>query len=732
VNQLMGAQGFLGPLAADPSVRGVMNALDTALVGVQHGQASLAQLDRPIAGLADALGKVADGRPAYFSWQALFDSGKHAAGTRQFILVRPKLDYSDIEPGDKADSLIHQVADSLKLDPAHGVTVRLTGSVPLDDEQFSSLKQRAGLIAGAMIVGMLAMLWLGVRSWKLIFAILTTTVAGLVITSGVGLLAVHRFNLISVAFIPLFVGLGVDFGIQFSVRFRAERRLHPELHDALAAAGAGVGASLALAAAAIALAFFAFLPTDYVGVSELGVIAGCGMVVAFVLAVSFLPALLTILKPAGGESEVGLTILGPLDVYLVDHRRQALLIAGGVALVCLALLPLTRFDFNPLHMENPHGEAIATVNDLLKDPEQTPNTIDILAPNLPAADALAARLSKLPQVSQVLTLSTFIPDDQSQKLAVLSDADMLLDPTLNPIATTPPPSDGEVAASLTRTAADLDAAAKTAKGGPSEDARRLAGVLRQLASGPPAHRQAAAQVLIPPLNTLLAQLRGLLQAQPVTRSSLPADLVRDWVAPDGQARLSVFPTGDSNDNRVLARFSKAVRAIAPDAAGTPITIQEAGRTIYTAFLEAGLLAFIVIVLLLGFVLRNLRDVAMTLAPILLTGMLTLATCVVIRQPLNFANIIAFPLLLGIGVAFNIYFVVAWRNGEVNLLRSSLARAVLFSALTTGASFGSLIISPHPGTSGIGELLLISLFWTLVTALLFEPALLGPPPARRRP
>ena len=171
--------------------------------------------------------------------------------------------------------------------------------------------------------------------------------------------------------------------------------------------------------------------------------------------------------------------------------------------------------------------------------------------------------------------------------------------------------------------------------------------------------------------------------------------------------------------------------MAPDATGTPITIQEAGRTIYTAFIQAGVLSFVVIVAMLLAVLRKPRDVALTLAPILLTGLLTLATCVVIGQPLNFANIIAFPLLLGIGVAFNIYFVIAWRNGETNLLRSSLARAVLFSALTTGASFGSLILSPHPGTSGIGELLMIALGWTLVTALLFEPALLGPPPAKRR-
>ena len=116
-----------------------------------------------------------------------------------------------------------------------------------------------------------------------------------------------RFNLISVAFIPLFVGLGIDFSIQFSVRFLAERHFHPGDKEALAAAGRGVGLPLALAAAAIGAGFFAFLPTDYVGVAELGLIAGLGMVIAFALTVTLLPALLALLRPAvGALEEVGL------------------------------------------------------------------------------------------------------------------------------------------------------------------------------------------------------------------------------------------------------------------------------------------------------------------------------------------------------------------------------------------------------------------------------------------
>jgi hypothetical protein len=146
-----------------------------------------------------------------------------------------------------------------------------------------------------------------------------------------------------------------------------------------------------------------------------------------------------------------------------------------------------------------------------------------------------------------------------------------------------------------------------------------------------------------------------------------------------------------------------------------------------SFREAGVLSLIVITILLFAVLRRPLDVLYTVLPVLLTGLLTLGACVVLRQPINFANIIALPLLFGIGVAFHIYFVMAWRAGGEHLLESSLSRAVFFSALTTATGFGSLWASSHPGTASMGKLLMISLVWTLVSALLFQPALMGPPP-----
>ncbi|UAK23607.1 MMPL family transporter [Sphingomonas nostoxanthinifaciens] len=714
------AQPFLGPLAADPSLRGIANALGTILQGVARGDASLTMIDTPLAGLSKALADRRAGRPAAFSWTELFGGD---APKRRLILTTPVLDYGSLMPGEGASAAARAAAAALRLDATHGVTVRITGSVPLSDEEFASLSDHAWEIGVAMLVAMLVTLRLATRSWRIVAAILMTTIAGLVVTSALGLAVVGRFNLISVAFIPLFVGLGVDFGIQLSVRFQHER-LGADAAMAMRAAAAALGPSLLLAAGAVCLGFLAFLPTAYVGVAELGLIAAMGMAVALAMSLTLLPALLMLLDPGRPRAEIGSAAMAPLDALLHRRRRAVLALFGLSMLLSIAVLPLVRFDFNPLHLRNPDGEAMATLADLMRDPDRNPNVVDILVPNAAAAHTLQARLEKLPEVGGVITAETFVPKDQPAKLAVIDNARLLLDLTLNPIAPVPPPTDADTIAALRTTAAQLRAA--PGKGAPLAHARALAAEFDTLAAASPGARLQAQDLLVRPLATTLDQLRAILTAGPVSLATLPAEIRDRWIAPDGSMRVEAMPRAGANDNRALAQFTRAVLKDAPDATGTAVSMQGAASTIAQAFVVAGILAFVVVSLLLLAVLRNVKEVAFTLAPVILSIFLTLGSCVLIGQPINFANIIAFPLLFGVGVAFHIYFVMAWRGGATDLLQSSLARAIFFSALATGSAFGSLWLSRHPGTASMGKILMISLVWTLVCALLFEPALLGPP------
>jgi hopanoid biosynthesis associated RND transporter like protein HpnN len=731
LQQLVSAQPLLGVLAADPSLRGLADALTRIAEGSVSDPARAKEIVQPLGRLANAFETVAAGRPAPFSWRNLI-SGRapDARELRRFILVQPVLDYRALQPGGKASAAIRGAARDLHLSAdGSGVRVRLTGSVPLADEEFVTLADGAALNATLLVAAMLVVLWAAVRSLRLVAAIVLNLAAGLTVTAAFGLYLFGAFNLISVAFAVLFVGLGVDFGIQYAVCYRAKRLANGDLRLALRMAAEDVGGGLALAAASIAAGFYAFLPTEYRGVSELGVIAGTGMIVALVATITMLPALIALMRPGGEHLDVGYRWLAPLDRFLERNRRKVIAAALAVAAISAALVPWLRFDFNPLHLKSAGAESVATLLDLMRDPNTAPDAIEVLAPSLEDAVALSKRLSRLPDVDHTITAASLVPERQTEKLALIEDAALLLDPVLNPSSVAPPPDDDATARAMLRAAKALEQAA-TAPVDPAfaATAARLAGALKTLAQGDAAAREQARVMLIPGLATTLRQIRATMQAMPVTVDDLPSELRRDWIAADGRARVEVYPRGDSSDNATLERFVAAVRALAPEATGAPVSIQESGRTVVRAFIEAGCWALVSIAALLALALRRVLDVALTLAPLALSGLATLGICVTAGLPLNFENIIALPLLFGIGVAFSIYFVIAWRMGRREPLQSSLTRAVIFSALATGTAFGSLWLSHHPGTSSMGRLLALSLACTLASTLLFLPALL----ARREP
>ena len=718
-------EALIEDLASDRSLRGLIAGLEDVLLGLQSNHLQLDDLGRTLNQTANSLDNVLAGRPASFSWRVLMQ-GKPAAPNdlRGFIEVHPVLDFSALQPGLRASEAVRQIAADIL--PKYQANLRLTGVVTMNDEQFGTIKENAvrnGLITLAIVA---FILWLALRSGRLMAAIAVNLFVGLAATAALGLLMVGAYNLISVYFSVLFVGIGVDFGIQFSVRYRSERHDIGSLAKAIQSAGFRIGAPLTLAALATAAGFLSFLPTDYKGVSELGQIAGCGMLIAFATTITLLPALIVLLNPPGEPEPLGYSSLAPVDEYMNRHRIG---IIAGTAIVVVAGLPLLHwlsFDFNPINLQSPKTESIATYLELSRDPSTDTNAIQVLAPSLEQANAIGARVSKLPEVSHVVTLSSFIPEDQAEKLPIIQNAANKLAAAFDPKKVQSAPTDAENVDALNEGSQRLTEAASNLTGSGADAARRLSFDLSSLARAPPAARERATDSFVWSLGQVLDSLQASLETTLVTRASLPPDLTRNWATPDGRARVSIAPKDDPGDNNAMRRFARAVLAVEPSATEGPITILEAGDLVVHAFVEAGALALLSIAILLWLVLKRIGDVLLTLIPLALAGVVTLELTVLVGLPLNFANIIALPLLLGVGVAFKIYYIMAWREGQTNLLQTSLTRAVIYSALTTATAFGSLIFSSHPGTSSMGELLALSLVCTLAAAVLFQPILMGKP------
>jgi uncharacterized protein len=726
-SQFESAAPLIEIMAGDPSLRGLTGALETGLAGIKRGQVKLDSTERPFNLIAQTVENVLNNGNGTFSWRELVsDKPLTDSDRRAFIEFKPILDFNALEPGKAATDAIRQAASDLNLAGEYGARVRLTGPVPIANEEFATVADGAVTNGIGTVLVVLFILWMALHSTKIISAVFANLFIGLSITTAVGLMMVGSLNLLSIAFAVLFVGLGVDFGIQFSVRYRSERFKSNDLQTALEKAAEYSAIPLSLAAMATAAGFLSFLPTDYKGVSELGKIAGVGMLVAFFSSITVLPALLSLLNPPGEKEPVGYAFLAPVDHFLERHR---VIIIVGTLLVAVAGLPLLyflRFDFNPINLRNPRVESIATFLDLRKDPNTGANAINVMTNSEADAKKIEAKLAQLPEVARVMSLDGFVPEDQPEKLKLIAQGAKVLNPALNPESIDAPPSDAENVDALKGTVESLRRTAGDAKGPGAVASRRLADALSRLADSNEAVRNKTQAIFVTSLKVVLNQLKNALQAKPVSMKTLPADLVKGWKTKDGLMRVEAQPRGDPNDNETLRKFAAAVLAAEPHAVGGPVSILKSGDTVVKAFIHAGLWALVVISFLLWLTLRRVTDVLLTLVPLLVAGAVTLEICVLIGLPLNFANIVALPLLLGVGVAFKIYYVTAWRAGKTNLLQSSLTRAIFFSAMTTATAFGSLWLSSHPGTASMGKLLALSLLTTLAAVLLFQPALMGKP------
>jgi hopanoid biosynthesis associated RND transporter like protein HpnN len=728
LDQTISAQPFLGQLVQDPSARGLFSALSLVGMGVAQGQANLGGFDASLEAFHQALADALAGHPRPLSWENLL-AGQlvSQAGKYRFVLAHPRQDFGALEPGGAATAAIRADAAKLPFVQDGLARVRITGGVALADEEFATVAKGAvtGLVGSAILVTL--WLFLALRSWRLVVPVVLTLLLGLLATTGFAAMAVGTLNLISVAFAILFVGIAVDFAIQFSVRFRELGQGGVTAEAALAATAQRAGVQILVAACATAAGFLAFVPTEFVGVAQLGLIAGVGMLVAFLCTLTFLPAALTVFRPKPASAEVGFRWARPLDAPLARARVPVLAVFGVIAVAGVVLLPQLQFDSDPLHTKDPNTEAMQTLNDLLSDPLANPYTIEDLAPSLEAANALAARLARLPLVAQALTLQSLVPDNQQEKLDMISQAASILDPTLTANAVATPVTAADIRMAAQTALAQIDPALPKLK--PGDPLHQIAGDLHALTTASDATVMAANAALTRFLPLQLDRLREALTAHAVTARDVPAELARNWVLPDGRAKVQLVPTAAARSSRGMHAFVQQVQAIAPDAGGSAVTIVETADTILTAFRDAAIGAIVVIAVILFVALRRPLDVALVMAPLLLSALTTVVVAAVLPLPLNFANIIALPLLLGVGVSFNIYFVMNWRAGQDHPLGSATARAVVFSALTTGTAFGSLALSEHPGTASMGKLLLLSLGCTLVASLVFVPALLA---AVRRP
>ncbi|MEE8311629.1 MAG: MMPL family transporter [Candidatus Binatia bacterium] len=743
-DRLARVQPYLAGLAEDGTLRGLADLLARGAAAVREGDVAPGELAPMLARVDMGIEAVLAGEPYRLSWAEIVAGGELGAGSRRrLVIMQPVLDFTDLLAGADSIEAVRGYARELGFDrEGSAVRVRMTGDIALSIEEMTLVQEQAGTagVVSMILVGIL--LLVSLRSVRLALATLFTLALGLIWTAGFAALAVGHLNLLSVAFAVLFIGLSVDFALHLCMRYQELLADRWPAAEALAETARDVGTSITLCAMTTAIGFFAFVPTDFSGVAELGLISGAGMFISLFLNLTVLPALISLHRSRRGRRGLAaLAVASPrlIPAFSIRHPRRVASVALVLGAVGVVLLPRLSFDADPIRVRDPRAESVRAFEDLIAASEHQPWEIAVIADDLERGERLARKLRDLEVVEEAFTVRDFVPEDQAEKLAIIEDVALFLAPPPDPSGLVPPPTLGEEAQALRRLQHELIALSRTTRDRDVVTASRaLAASLdrfleRAGAAGGTATNGVDVAMLdaleISLLDSLPNQLDSLQRAinvGPITLDELPATLVGRMVSAEGRVRVRVLPREELSNPETLERFVTSVREVAPEATGSAVSIYEASRAAVRSFQQALGAAVAVIVVLLLLIWRTIGAALLVLAPLALAGVLTGAVAVVVGIPINFADIIVLPLLLGIGVDSGIHLVERARLSQAaagRLLETSTAHAVLFSALTTIASFGTLGFAGHRGMASMGQLLAVGVALAVLANLLVLPALI---------
>jgi len=725
--QLANAQPFIGRISEDNTLGGLLDILGEALKASEEGFEI--ELNPLLEKIREAVVATSEGKPYRLSWQQLMLTRDEGLGvTKRFITISPVLNFDELLPAEKTIGAIDKVLTEVLQGDLADVRVRKTGEVVLEHEEMLTVGTGVSIASIASLILVSATLWIAYRSLKLMFATFVALTMGLIFSLGFATVAIGQLNLISIGFAVLFIGMGDAYSSHFCLRYRELVLRGLSQREALRDTLTSTGSSLVLCAFTAATGLYAFIPTNYSGVAELGIIAGTSMFIALATTFTILPALLKImpLKPRRSSKEKkGSSFL--VSNWPIRYARPIRVTTILLGLIAVGLLCDITVDFNPINLRDPNTESVKTFKYLLQFEDTSPMTLASLARSEAEVKAKKAQFEALPTVDKAVSILDFIPENQDEKLAIISDLSLIMGPQLDSF---PPPSRENVdPGTIEKFHQVLQERAAAGENGVIKALDEALIQLRaRLETADEGTRQAILAKLqdsiLGPLPATIANLRESLQARPISMETLPDDLKSRWISTDGLYRVQIFPNKDLNDLENLREFILEVQKVDKNVTDVPVAYLESMNEAINAFQQAFGIAFVATTVLLLLILRNLKDTLLVLLPLLLASLFTAASTVLFDIPFNFANIIALPLLFGLGVDNGIHMVhrlhYLHSSGE-NLLSTSEAQGIFYGSLTTVFSFGSLSFTTHQGTASMGMILTIGLLLTLICALVVLPA-----------
>jgi hypothetical protein len=653
-------------------------------------------------------------------------------GQLGFVLLRLALGEDSFNPYTEAtDALRELIAQAQARHP--GTKIGLTGLPVMENDEMRSSQTSMFWASLVSMIGV-ALLFVagfgGVRHALLANVIL---LVGMAWAFGYVTLTVGHLNILSVTFTVTMIGIGIDYGVYYCARYLQLRGENMNCEAALLETARGAGPAITTGAATTAVAFLAAGFTSFKGVAELGIIAGGGLILCAISELVLLPACIYLIDRSGW----GVRMPKPLAVHkwIAPFMRfpRITLIASlaGTAVVSVGIERLW-YDNNLLNMQAQGLESVALEKKLLAESNQSVWYALSICDSREDLLARKARFLQLASVERTEEIVSLLPVDLEVKQPIIARIQQRLAslPERPPLIMIDRPERlGQVFGQLQDT---------MARGRMDDKCVRQLEVVRDLLrrmslSECYAQLSRFQQEMAGDLLSRLHILKSIANPEPPKLTDLPASLVDRFVGHNGKHLLKIYGRGDIWDTNALGRFVKEVRTVDTQVTGNPLQAHEASLEMKRSYQEAAIYSLLVILGVLVLDFKSLHYAALAALPLGVGVLQMFGLLGVLDIPLNPANLIALPLILGIGVDYGVHIVHEFRESDGPYrISPGTAVAVLVDALTTLVGFGSLMIASHQGLQSLGRVLTLGVTCCLFTSLIMLPALLTYLTRNRKP
>jgi hopanoid biosynthesis associated RND transporter like protein HpnN len=680
------------------------------------------------------------------------DNGYLVSDNRRFVflMVEPKKDaeggFSDLQ---ESITAIRQAIAALRQQSQfQGLTAGVTGTRALDSDEMASVQADGGVATIACFLGVTLLYFLFYRKMRHPLLIASALTIGLAWTMGFIALTVGHLTVITMFVGPMLLGLADDFGVHLMTRYEEERSRGQTPQAALNEVFEHTVPGITAGAVTTSLAFFAVMLADFRGMQELGLITGAGLLLSLIAMVTLLPAMIVVLESyrpwqatVGGRAFLTGTFAG-LGSVLVRQRQLLLVLCGGITLCSLIALPYLTFDYNLLNLQARGTESVKWEKRIIENSERSSWNALTTASTPTEAMKKAAAFQNLSSVGSVESVASLIPEQQEERLELIR----ALLPSFSDLPPALPPTAPVDVHDLQETLEKLklkirtdndewDPQKKPAEQELREARQALLQVIDRLKAMPEGEAQAALvhfqQALLRDFQDKWNLLRNNLKPSgPISFADIPPKLKTRFISRDGTKFLiQIYPKHNIREREPLEEFITQLRQVDPDVTGSPVIGYESINAMKAGYVEGAMYAFLAILLVTYFTVRRVGDTVLAVLPLALGIIWTAGLMKLCGLQFNLANLVAVPLIIGIGVENGIHIVHRFREaGESGpeLVAGSTGQAVALFSLTTMVGFGSLMVARYYGIFSMGLLLTVAVGSVLVASLGVLPLLLTRP------